>query len=422
MGHAFRLLKTTLAVPMLYALLLLALTAPESQAQQTIPDDVLDIFDENCAFAGCHVGSGAPRGLDLSEDAAFQSLVGQPSAELPRFLRVNPGDPQNSYLIKKLLGTPDIQGERMPKGSAPLSNEQIRIIAAWIQSLPPETASQQAPARPVQAFPGWSLANLPTPATPPKGGFVYRISHRFRSPVNSGFARLFGLDDGAFMMTQVGLPITNDLTVTLGRSKINTTFELSAKWRFMQERSDGTPPLSLALHAGVEWATLKEILDPEAAESSRFLSRTDGERFTFFAQLSGSKRVGSRLSLLVVPGILLNGNVGMKDEKALITLGLAGKFSFNETYGLFVEAIPILSGEETVAVVGGPRLEGDKRVFNDTFSAGIEIKAGGHVFHVFVTNSAGNTTNQYLSGGNFDVLDGDFRLGFNIYRILKYPL
>ncbi len=392
-----------------------------AQAQQTIPDDVLDIFDENCAFSGCHFGPNAPKNLDLTEEAAFARLVGVKSAEMPKFLRIKPGDPQNSYIIKKLLGSADIRGERMPKGSKPLTKSQIAAIARWIQSLPPETRPQKITPTYARAFPGWTLANLPTAETPAAGAFVYRISHRFKSPTRDGFARLFGLDGGAFMMTQIGIPISNQLAFTLGRSAINATFELNGKWRILREKTDGSVPVSVALFAGVEWATLKEVVDPADPSSGNFLSRTDGERFSYFAQLPISRALGSRLSLLAVPGVLFNGNINLPDEDPLVTLGLGAKFNFNPTYALFVETVPILSGEESAAIVGTPRIENGKRIFNDTFTTGIEIKAGGHVFHVFITNSGGNTTNQYMSGGNFDFADGEFRLGFNIYRVLNYP-
>lgn len=39
-----------------------------------------------------------------------------------------------------------------------------------------------------------------------------------------------------------------------------------------------------------------------------------------------------------------------------------------------------------------------------------------HVFQVFVLNTAGLTTPQYLPGGDLRMSDGEFRLGFNIFR------
>ncbi|MDQ7053296.1 MAG: DUF5777 family beta-barrel protein [candidate division KSB1 bacterium] len=402
------------------------LSTSHLHAQSRIPPEVLTIFENSCAYSGCHMGRRAPRGLDLTEDRAYGNLVGVESSTKPQFLLVKPGDPDKSYIIKKLLGADDISGEQMPKGNEPLPPEQIQVITDWIRSLGPEPAPKSAekvePPKPRRrtAFPGVTVANLPTPQTPARGGFVYRISHRFRSPVRDGFDRLFGLDGGAYMMTQMGLPLSDNLYFTLARSAINATFELAGKWRFWQQMDSGWPPISAALVAGVAWATLKQVPDPSAPNGA-FLPRTAGERFSLFAQLPVSKVLGDRLSLLLVPGILFNGNVSMTDEKPLVTLGVAGRWEMNRKYGLFVEWVPILSGAEDAAVVGGPRIEDGMRMLNDTFSVGMEIAVGGHVFHVFVTNSGGNTTNQYLSGGNFDFVDGEFRLGFNIYRHLDFP-
>lgn len=395
-------------------------TSKNTYAQTQVPDEILDILDEHCAFAGCHIGPGSQKGMDLSEEAAAASLINVKSVEMPQFMRVKPGEAQNSYIIKKLMGAPEISGERMPKGSKPLTREQIAAIAQWIQSLPAQMPTPKPVRKYAEAFPGWSISNLPTAETPLKGAFTYRIAHRFKSPVKDGFDRLFGLDGGAFMMTQLFFPVTNDLTLTVARNALNATFEFGGKWRLLRQKTDGSVPVSAAFYTGVDWATIKELVDPESA-GSQYLSRTAGDRFSWFGQLVLSKQFADRISLLAVPGVLLNGNVAVKNEDALLTFGLGGRAKINDTYALFAELIPILSGDETAAVVGGPALSEGKRVYYDTFTAGIEIKAGGHVFHVFVSNSAGNTTSQYMSGGNFDFAGGDFRLGFNIYRILKYP-
>jgi hypothetical protein len=103
---------------------------------------------------------------------------------------------------------------------------------------------------------------------------------------------------------------------------------------------------------------------------------------------------------------------------------VGGRLALGQRYALFAEIVPILSGDATAATVGAPQAQNGQITYYDTFAAGLEIKAGGHVFHLFVSNSAGNTTNQYMSGGDFDVGGdlGNLRLGFNIYRILNYPL
>ena len=221
------------------------------------------------------------------------------------------------------------------------------------------------------------------------------------------------------MLTQLAFSLSNNLVVDVARSGNNATFEFGAKWRFMREKNDGSVPLSAAVNAGVDWETIKEIFDPDSP--GQFLKRSSGARFHWFGQVALSKQLSSKISVLLVPGILLNGNVNATDEAAIFTVGFAGKFMLAKDFSVFVEGVPILSGAAGAVPVGGVRAEGGKSVFNDAFTIGLERKVGGHVFHVYITNSLGLAAGQYMSGGDLDFTNGDFRLGFNIYRILRLP-
>ena len=91
------------------------------------------VFTPICA--GCHTGptSGTlPGGMNLSNaSASFASLVGVASLQVPGLQRVEPGDPDNSYLIHKLEGTQTV-GVRMPFGGQPLPQATIDQIRGWI--------------------------------------------------------------------------------------------------------------------------------------------------------------------------------------------------------------------------------------------------------------------------------------------------
>ena len=61
------------------------------------------------------------------------------SVESPGLQRVAPGNPNNSYLIHKLEGGPNIGGQRMPFGGAPLDPATIGAIRQWIgNGAPPQ--------------------------------------------------------------------------------------------------------------------------------------------------------------------------------------------------------------------------------------------------------------------------------------------
>lgn len=92
-----------------------------------------EIFTPNCVKADCHDAATAQNGLILQAGQSYALLVGHPStgSDLPR---VTPGDPERSFIIKKLRGDPDISGVRMPFDGPPyLTPAQIEGIAGWIR-------------------------------------------------------------------------------------------------------------------------------------------------------------------------------------------------------------------------------------------------------------------------------------------------
>jgi hypothetical protein len=93
------------------------------------------VFTPTCAKAGCHASSSAEAGLVLEAGQAYGNLVGRSSSQRSDLARVQPGDPERSYLILKLRGDPSITGLRMPQDGPPyLTSEQIEGIAAWIRA------------------------------------------------------------------------------------------------------------------------------------------------------------------------------------------------------------------------------------------------------------------------------------------------
>jgi hypothetical protein len=67
----------------------------------------------------------------LDEANSYMLLVGVSSGQDPALNRVEPGDPDNSYLIQKLEGTAS-GGARMPLNGSPLAQSTIDTIRQWI--------------------------------------------------------------------------------------------------------------------------------------------------------------------------------------------------------------------------------------------------------------------------------------------------
>ena len=103
------------------------------ELQPTLQSIQANIFGPICAQPGCHVGANAQQGLMLdTADNSFQDLVGIASTEIPSLLRVDPGNPDDSYLVQKIEGRSTIVGAQMPLNQPGLSAEQIDAIRTWI--------------------------------------------------------------------------------------------------------------------------------------------------------------------------------------------------------------------------------------------------------------------------------------------------
>jgi hypothetical protein len=112
---------------------------------QSIQDNV---FTPICSV--CHIGAGAPEGLQLDAAHSYNLLVGVPSVEEPNLLRVKPSDPANSYMLHKIEGAPGIVGGQMPLGETPLPQATIAAISQWITNGAPNAPSAAASSFEVQ--------------------------------------------------------------------------------------------------------------------------------------------------------------------------------------------------------------------------------------------------------------------------------
>jgi hypothetical protein len=114
---------------------------PTPNLQPTLASIQREIFSTQdstgrLACTQCHTSAGRTpsAGLNLIDGQSYQALVGRASSGRSGVTLVVPGDPANSYLLKKLDGSTDIAGVRMPRGAGPfLTAGQLSIIRRWIE-------------------------------------------------------------------------------------------------------------------------------------------------------------------------------------------------------------------------------------------------------------------------------------------------
>jgi hypothetical protein len=112
----------------------------------SLSQNIQPIFNRSCAqSAACHAGGAPPQDLNLQVGQTHSQTVGVRSTERASEIRVRPGKPDDSFLIKKIefpTGTP---GLPMPvgcpgsptQGAVCLTNDDLAAIRQWITECAP---------------------------------------------------------------------------------------------------------------------------------------------------------------------------------------------------------------------------------------------------------------------------------------------
>lgn len=106
---------------------------PPPDATATFVRVQQEILTPGCALSACHDPFFPQEALILSNGRSYALLVNVPSRQVPSLDRVEPGDPDGSYLFRKVTGGPGITGERMPQSRPALTAVQIQLLRDWIR-------------------------------------------------------------------------------------------------------------------------------------------------------------------------------------------------------------------------------------------------------------------------------------------------
>lgn len=82
----------------------------------------------------CHTLEEPEAQLVLENGAGYEAMVGRPSTQVPDLLLVDPGDPEGSYLWRKLSHDVGV-GRGMPRtvvGSVRLPDDELELYRRWI--------------------------------------------------------------------------------------------------------------------------------------------------------------------------------------------------------------------------------------------------------------------------------------------------
>jgi len=116
-----------------------------------LQNDVVKIFEYDCATSGCHRGRRPKKRLNLEADQMVKAMVNVTSIGIDSLKLVDLENPEKSYLLMKIKGGEGIVDDRMPIEAPPLPDAQIQTIEDWIMRLAEVEKMKKAEAQPIPA-------------------------------------------------------------------------------------------------------------------------------------------------------------------------------------------------------------------------------------------------------------------------------
>ena len=219
------------------------------------------------------------------------------------------------------------------------------------------------------------------------------ISHRF-GYVNTGAYELWGLDQSTI---RIGFDygITDKVTVGIGRSSNQKTYDTFLKYQLYRQKSDKpfiiTSMIAWSINTLKYNENQKELLENK-------------HRLYYTTQLLIAKKVTQSLSLQLMPTYLHRNIVETKVEKnGVIAFGIAGKIKLSQRIALTSEYYYVLPNQLA-------------EQFNNSVAIGIDITTKKHVFQLHFSSSKGMTERFFITETTGSWTDLEVGFGFNMSR------
>lgn len=243
-----------------------------------------------------------------------------------------------------------------------------------------------------------SIAGMSTVTALPQKNLNSMVMHNF-GLVSGGIEDFYGLDGGATIRLGIDYGLTDKLDIGIGRTGLEDqdVVDFRAKYVILEQLKSDKMPIQVAIKGDLGISTQKE----------RRFNYTFVERLNYLASVMIARKFNDKLSLQVAPMVSHFNTVAKELENAtyqntIFGVGFAGRYKLSRRNAFGFEYLPVI----------GNRNPGTK----NHVALSYEIDTGGHVFQLFFMTGRAFTEQHLLARNNTDILELDFRVGFNINR------
>jgi len=263
---------------------------------------------------------------------------------------------------------------------------------------------QKAPLSPnekvMATFKSDKIVNAQTNETLSKKNLDVRISHQFGNmgtESGGGVHTLYGFDQSNDIRIALHYGITDRFTVGVSRCKRNENLEGLAKFRLVQQTTDGKIPLAITLFGNTAMTTMAD----EFVDNFK-------HRLSYCTQVIIARKFSPKFSLEVIPSWLHRNLVSVDDKNNLYSLGGGARWKFTRSTSVIADYFYSFGRNDLFEKHFAP------------IGVGFEIETGGHVFSLMFTNGSGILENDFLANTLDDWAKGGIKFSFIISRIFKF--
>lgn len=255
------------------------------------------------------------------------------------------------------------------------------------------------------AFKSLKIVNLESTKLAAKGDFYFIVAHRFGF-IDKGFDDFFGLDNANTQLKFL-YGVNDWLTVHIGRSGFQETYDLAAKYRMYSQKENGFPVTIVGFNSVAINSELKEEDYPNLKFENRL---------SYVAQVLISRKFSDKLSLEIAPSVFHENTLrDILDENNAVILpnpqdntqfavGLGGRYKLTSRWSVNVDYAAHLN-------------RASQSNYKNPLSIGVDLETGGHVFQMHFTNAQAMHETGYLGQTVGDWSKGEIAFGFNLVRV-----
>lgn len=222
------------------------------------------------------------------------------------------------------------------------------------------------------------------------GVLNFSILHSFGIATDEPVQNFFGLDQIQNVRIGLDYGITDWWSAGIGRSSLANVVDMRTKFALVNQSPSRNIPLSISLKGDLAVITQEN-------------GRPFKDDISTLVSVIFSRKFSGVFSFQLTPMYAHFNDFIFDEDDNYFALGLGTVLHLNKRFAVMAEYYPVIGNRPDEVI--------------NSFSLGVNIKTGGHVFQIFFASTRWHIPQYIITQNDNNFFAGDFRFGFNVNRV-----